>query len=540
MIQNPDIRVRFAPSPTGSLHLGGARTALFNWLYARKTGGTFVLRIEDTDARRSTEESYRGILEGMGWLGLNWDEGPDVDGPCGPYLQSARTVLYHEHLKRLVAEGHAYPCFCSAETLEEMREKARAEKRPPRYDGRCRGLTPEEREERIAGGEPHVFRLRMPEGETISFRDLSRGQLQFESSELDDFVIMKSDGRPTYNFAVVVDDAKMRISHVIRGDDHLSNTPRQVAVYRAFDYRLPKFLHLPLVTGMDKVRLSKRHGASSVTEFRERGYLPDAMVNYLALLGWSLDGKTELFTRKKLVESFSLKRVGKTPSAFDMEKLNWINARHFQSLPTGRKAALVFQEMKRTGLWPADFRMKLGREVEFKVIRGAKEEAESARTIVVGNGSSTENGSDSDHGFVDELPRLIMILQMLGNRLKGVSGVPEQMGYFYKDRFEVDDRAVATHLHSKEVGRNLEGLAGRLLEVESFEPEKIEEAVRSYADELDVPAGEIIHPSRVALTGRAVSPGIFQVMYLLGKEKVVERLRKGAAVASGSEQSLVG
>lgn len=539
MAENHDIRVRFAPSPTGYLHLGGARTALFNWLYARKTGGTFVLRIEDTDAKRSTEEAYEGILQGLRWLGLEWEEGPDKGGPFGPYLQSARSVLYHNELNRLLQSGRAYPCFCTPRDLEAMRARARAEKGALAYDGRCRRLSDSEREERLGRGDARVYRFALGE-EPVFFRDVSRGPIEVDPAELDDFVIMKSDDRPTYNFAVVVDDAKMRISHVIRGDDHLSNTPKQVALYQAMGFPLPKFLHLPLVTGMDKARLSKRHGASSVLEFREQGFLPDALVNYLALLGWSLDGTTELFTRKKLIESFSLKRIGKTPSAFDLDKLRWINARHFQSLTPSRKAAVVFHEMNRIGLWPPDFRMKLGREVEFKVIRGAEEAEELARTIVIGNGSSTENQVDPDHTFIDEVPRLLAILDAVGNRLKGPNQVRVMVGYFYKDEFEVDARAVATYLHSREVGRILQGLAERLEMLENFESGDIEEAVRSFADEKDLPAGEVIHPSRVALTGRAASPDIFKVMFLLGREKVVERIKAGAAVSLGQRESLVG
>ncbi|MGD8414913.1 MAG: glutamate--tRNA ligase, partial [Candidatus Latescibacterota bacterium] len=291
------VRVRFAPSPTGHLHIGGARTALFNWLYARKTRGAMVLRIEDTDAERSTEASYSAILESMEWLGLDWDEGPGKEGPFGPYVQSARSVVYNAEVETLLESGNAYHCFCTPEELEELRREALEQKRVVRYDGRCRRLPEDEVRFRLQNNVPNVVRFRFPEG-TTRFRDVIRGEFETDNRELDDFIIRKSDGRPTYNFAAVVDDARMQISHVIRGDDHLSNTPKQVQLYRALGYRLPKFAHLPMILGGDRSRLSKRHGATSVLEYRKLGYTPDGLVNYLALLGWSLDGKTEFFTRR--------------------------------------------------------------------------------------------------------------------------------------------------------------------------------------------------------------------------------------------------
>ncbi len=323
------VRVRFAPSPTGHLHVGGARTALYNYLYARKRGGVFILRIEDTDAARSTRESYDGILRGLRWLGLEWDEGPDVGGDYGPYIQSARSVLYHSESKRLLDEGKAYYCFCTPEDLEEMKLEAQEKKLPPKYDGRCRLLDREEIDRRLAEGVPSVIRFKMPSDGEIRFRDIVRDEFTFSNSELDDFVLIKSDNNPTYNFAVVVDDAHMKISHVIRGDDHISNTPRQVHLYLALGYRIPKFAHLPMILGDDRTRLSKRHGATSIDYYRENHYIPDAIVNYLALLGWSLDGKRELFTKNALIEHFSLKKVSKNPAMFDTDKMEWVNAEHF-------------------------------------------------------------------------------------------------------------------------------------------------------------------------------------------------------------------
>ena len=348
------IRVRFAPSPTGHLHIGGARTALFNWLYARRSGGAMVLRIEDTDAERSTVASYDAILESLRWLGIDWDEGPGRDGPLGPYVQSARSVVYNSDVESLLEAGTAYHCFCTPDELEELRREALEQKKPVQYDGRCRRLPSDEVGRRIGQNVPHVVRFMLPEG-TTRFRDVVRGEFEIDNRELDDFIVRKSDGRPTYNFAAVVDDARMKISHVIRGDDHLSNTPKQVQLYRALGHRVPKFAHLPMILGPDRSRLSKRHGATSVLEYRKSGYTPDGLVNYLALLGWSLDGKTEFFTRRALIDNFSLKRVSKNPAAFDNEKLDHINAEHFQRMDPLDKVTLIYNRLRAEGVLPADF-----------------------------------------------------------------------------------------------------------------------------------------------------------------------------------------
>ncbi|MEJ2722839.1 MAG: glutamate--tRNA ligase, partial [bacterium] len=347
-------RVRFAPSPTGYLHIGGARTALYNWLYARKTGGAFVLRIEDTDAERSTEESYRAIIDALQWLGLDWDEGPEKGGAFGPYVQSARLVLYHTEARTLVERGLAYHCFCTQDELAEIRSEAMRLRESPRYDRRCRNLPRDEVERRLARKVPHVVRIMMPEGETKVF-DLIRGPIAFNNAELDDFVLIKSDGKPTYNFAAVVDDARMQITHVIRGDDHLSNTPKQLVIYRALGHTPPKFAHLPMILGSDRTRLSKRHGAASVQEFRRMGYLSDSLVNYLALLGWAYDDKTEIFTRESLIKKFSLKKVSKNPAAFDPAKLDYIDGEHFKRLDAMRRVALVYDRLLEEKILPADF-----------------------------------------------------------------------------------------------------------------------------------------------------------------------------------------
>lgn len=498
-----EIRVRFAPSPTGHLHIGSARTALFNWLYARKTGGVMVLRIEDTDAERSSQESYDAIIESLKWLGLDWDEGPVKGGPYGPYVQSARSVMYRNETEKLLASNAAYHCFCTPEELEELRRETNM-----KYDGRCRKLPADEVVTRLSQNIPHVVRFKLPEGVT-RFHDVIRGAVEFNNEELDDFVIRKSDGHPTYNFAVVVDDAKMEITHVIRGDDHLSNTPKQVLLYKALGYRLPKFAHLPMIMGGDGARLSKRHGATSVQEYKRLGYTCDGLINYLALLGWSLDGKTEFFTRSALTEKFSLKRVSKNPAAFNTEKLDHINSEHFKRLKPLQKVSLVYQRLIGDKILPPDFRV---------------EEWTDAR----GNGGDGPDG-DSDELFRVEAPRLGVIINTMGNRLRSVSEAGARLAYFYKDDYPRNAEAYKKHLSGRNVQEMLNGLAAVIEKVEPFNRSEIEKAVRGTADELGVTAGVLIHPCRVALTGDDVSPDIFAVIHLLGKRKCIERLRKAVA-----------
>lgn len=492
--------------------MGGARTALFNWLYARKVGGVFVLRIEDTDAARSTEDSYAAIIDGMNWLGLDWDEGPGKDGPFGPYVQSARQVLYHTEAKRLIDEGLAYRCFCSPDDLELMRKDAMEEGLSPSYDGRCRNLPDDEVELRVSNNVPRVVRFKMPsDGETKLF-DVIRGEIVFNNAELDDFVLIKSDGKPTYNFAASVDDAKMQISHVIRGDDHISNTPRQIHLYKALGYRLPKFAHLPMILGSDRQRLSKRHGASSVQEFREQGYLPDAMVNYLALLGWSLDGKTEFFTRENLIKKFSLKRVSKNPAGFDLDKLNHVDGEHFKNLDTIERVALVFDRLVEDKIFPADFEVEEWASAEIKNGNGLSKIDESRRSR-----------------YARELPRLAIILKVMGNRLKNLKDAARILAYYYRDEYPTNPEAFAQHLSAPQTNERLRQMAATLEALENFERSEIERAVRELAESAGVSAGELIHPCRVALTGDSVSPDFFSVVHLLGRKKSLERLHKAAA-----------
>jgi glutamyl-tRNA synthetase len=357
------------------------------------------------------------------------------------------------------------------------------------------------------------------EGE-IRFRDIIRGDFTFANAELDDFVLIKSDGRPTYNFAVVVDDGRMKISHVIRGDDHISNTPRQVHLYQTLGYPLPKFAHLPMILGHDKTRLSKRHGATSVDSYREKYYMPEAMVNYLALLGWSYDGKRELFSNKALIEAFSLKKVSSNPAVFDLSKMEWINAEHFKMLPLAEKVELVYGVLEKEGLFPPAFEVDLSRPVDLKLVPGK----EPLRGEILGSEKQV---------YAKEIPRLALIVEALGNRLKLLKDVPDLMGYFYRDDFERDEVAVRNHLMAKEASSRLSALAGEYEKLQYFDRSSVEETLRALADRLGLESGELIHPCRVALTGKTVSPDIFWVIVLLGKSKTVERL--AAAVALGAK-----
>jgi nondiscriminating glutamyl-tRNA synthetase len=335
------VRLRFAPSPTGQLHVGNARTALFNWLLARGSGGTFILRIEDTDMERSSSESERAILEDLRWLGLTWDEGVDAGGECGPYRQTERLHIYRAHIVELLSRGAAYRCFCSAEQLETERQAALRDGRPPKYSGRCRDVSREEARRRIENGEKAVVRFRVPEQRDIAFTDIVRGEVRFNTDVIGDPVLVRSDGIPAYNYAVVIDDALMGITHVIRGEDHISNTPRQLLLYEAFGWKPPAFAHVSLVMGPDHSPLSKRHGATSVKEFRDRGYLPEALANYLALIGWSPGEGEELVALDELARRFRLEDVGHSAGVFDVEKLAWVNRHYLKAADPGRLAQLA-------------------------------------------------------------------------------------------------------------------------------------------------------------------------------------------------------
>ena len=456
------VRTRFAPSPSGYLHVGGARTALFNHLFARHSGGVFVLRVEDTDRERSTAASIDAILESLRWLGLDWDE--------GPFYQSQRGELYRAHADRLLADGHAYRCYCSAAELTQHREAAQAAGRKPMYDRRCRRRTAPP-----AADAPFTIRFKAPlDGETV-VRDVLRGPVVFQNAEMDDLIIVRSDGSPTYNFCVVVDDATMAITHNIRGEDHLPNTPKQVLMYQALGYEPPLFAHVPLVLGLDRARLSKRHGAESVLSYREAGYLPDALNNYLVRLGWS-HGDQEIFTHAELIAAFSLDALGSSAGVFNPEKLEWVNAQHLKRLPPAELARLV-------------------------------------KPFIAAHGW-TVRGDDA------WLATLVATLQ---ERAKTLVELVDLAQYYFADDVTIDPAAAAKHL----VGANADAvgaLRAALAAVSSWNAAAIQAAFESVLGRYQLPLGKLAQPVRVALTGGAVSPGIFEVAEVLGRVRVLERL----------------
>ena len=479
------VRVRFAPSPTGYLHIGGARTALFNWLYARRHGGTFVLRIEDTDAERSSWEMVSGIVEGLRWLGLDWDEGPDVGGPHAPYFQSERIERYRGMAERLVSSGGAYYCYCSPETLQAKRQEAEARGGGWMYDRTCRTLGPEEIAAKEAAGAPRAVRCLVPPGET-SFHDLVKGPIAFDNAHIEDFVILRSDRQPTYHLSVVADDIDMAISHVVRGDDHISNTPKQLLLYGAFGQPPPAFAHVPLILGPDKKRLSKRHGATSVTEYQHQGYLPEAMVNFLALLGWSPGDDRELFTREELMSAFALTGISGGNAVFNVEKLDWVNGQHIMRMATAELADRLEPPLRAEGLWREEF------------------------------------GGDARGWFLE-------LVELFKPRLKRLSSFPEDARPYLADTISVDETAARKYLHKTELEAPLSALSRAFAELEPFKREVLESILRSVAEKEGVKPGALIHATRVAVTGRAVSPGLFEVLELLGKSRTLSRLTAATA-----------
>lgn len=473
-------RVRFAPSPTGYLHVGGARTALFNWLYARRMGGVFVLRIEDTDIERSSWAMVAGIVEGMRWLGLDWDEGPDVGGPHAPYFQSQRLDRYRAAAERLVGEGHAYYCYCPPELLKEKREAADRAGAAWKYDRTCAALPAEVIAKREATGATRAIRFRVPPGETV-FNDLVHGPIAFEHANLEDFVILRSDFHPTYHLSVVIDDLDMRITEVIRGDDHVSNTPKQILLYRALGSEPPRFAHVPLILGRDKQRLSKRHGATSVMEYARQGYLPEAMLNFLALLGWAPGTDEEVFSRAALIQRFSLDGISRSNAVFNLDKLDWFNSEHLRRMDGDELAARVARELEARGLWRQAY-------------------LESER---------------------DWYGR---VLELLRPRARRLADFAEDGRAFFAAEVDYDPAAVARHLGVDGLAAHIEALAGAWARLPAWTAEATETALRSTAAEREITAGVLIHATRVAITGKAVGASLFDIVALAGRERTLIRL----------------
>jgi len=495
-----NVRVRFAPSPTGFLHVGGARTALYNWLFARHNQGIFILRIEDTDEARSTDESMQAVVSGLTWLGLNWDEGPlpgdpqKEKGEFGSYFQMRRAEVYKKHLEILLKAGRAYPCFCSKEDLEQMRNRALLEKKPPKYDERCRRLSPDVREKKLAAGLPHVFRFARPQGGAVLFEDVVKGELRFESDLLDDFVIMKSSGVPTFMFAGAVDDRLMKITHVIRGDDHLSNTPRQIQLFDAFGWKeKPVYAHISMIHGPDGSRLSKRHGATSIEEFKRPGFLPEVMLNYLALLGWSTSDSQQLFDPqedfKELVGKFELERCQKSPAVFDMEKLKWMNGVYIRKLS---------REELLERAWPYLFEAKLVK---------AKEE-ESVKKY------------------------LLDALSLEQEKITLLSEAPGLVDFFLAKEVVFDKEALEKVLKKEGALKAVENVRVSFESLPRLTAQNTEEVCRQYAAKNKLKAAEVFHPVRVAVSGRIKGPSLFHMLEVLGKERVLARMARARDVAN--------
>ena len=481
--QRPEVkpRVRFAPSPTGYLHVGGARTALFNWLFAHHFGGTLVLRIEDTDLERSTPEMVEGILQGMQWLGLSWDE--------GPYYQTQRVDLYRAAAARLLESEAAYYCFCTKQEIERARAKAAAEKRPPRYEGICRKIDRAEALRRKAAGEPAAVRFAVPETGSTAFDDAVFGKVEFANAEIEDFVLLRNDGSPTYHLSVVADDIDLKISHIIRGADHISNTPKQVLLYQALGAPLPVFAHVPLILGPDKTRLSKRHGATSVIAYREEGIVPEAFRNFLALLGWTpQEGATadgvkpgpakEILADAELIRLFNLDSISRSNAVFDRAKLDWFNTEYIRAYSAERLLPLIEEEWKKVGLNPAADRESL-----------------------------------------------LTTIDLLKPRARNLKDFAISFRAFFSDAFEPDPAAVEKFLKDESVRKLLIELGERYAALQDFSEPETEKLLRDFAAEKGVKAGALINGARVALTGQGVAPSLFAVMQTLGKERTAVRLR---------------
>ena len=513
------VRVRFAPSPTGRLHIGGARTAIFNWAFARAMGGDFILRIEDTDPERSTQENVQVILNAMKWLGLTWDEGPEVGGEAGPYFQTQRMDTYAQALERLKERGAAYPCFCTKEELDAKRELAeKTQGGYAGYDRTCRDMDPDEAARRIAAGEPHVWRLKVPlDHGPIAFEDAVYGPVSFPADVMDDMILVRTDGSPTYNFAVVCDDANMGITHVVRGDDHLSNTPRQILIYEALGYPTPTFAHLSMILGADGKKLSKRHGATSVEEYRDRGYLPDAMVNFLALLGWSLDGETTIMSRETICTQFSLDRITKKDAIFDETKLDWMNGQYIQKM-----GAEAWVELSRP--WLARAFSEGYPYVYTAVVSTPDPNApeEVVEPLTEEQLAAFEDDYAAHPAFYQGLYPLVC------ERETRLSEGEAKLAYmFWGPCVLLDEKSVRKVL-LKEGARAEEAIAAcrEVLadEANEWKAEVLEQKCRALAEPLDMKLKNLLQPLRVAVCGNMVSPPLFESIELLRREDVLSRI----------------
>ena len=475
-----EVRVRFAPSPTGEPHIGNLRTALFNWLYARRYGGKFVVRVEDTDRQRFVEGATEAVLDSLRWLGLDWDEGPEVDGPYAPYFQSQRLELYRDAAARLVESDNAYPCYCSRSRLEELRAEQQEESQTPGYDRRCRDLSLPERREYESQDIVPVVRFKMPLSGSTTVHDLVRGEVTWQNQLQDDLILLKSDGYPTYHLANVVDDHLMEISHVLRAEEWLPSVPRHLRIYQALGYKPPQFAHLPMILGPDRSKLSKRHGATSVMEYRDQGYLPDAMVNFLSLLGWSLDDKTDIISRNDLVANISLERIGKSGAIFDGEKLLWMNGAYIRQLTEDELTDKMMPFLER----------------EFAA--GAE-------------------GLDREY--------VRRVAPLVRERLTVLGEAPVTLSYFFRDSVVYErELLVQKGMDGESTVGALRRARDVLEELGEFDSSTIEGALRATAQELGLSGRQLFGALRVAITGRAAAPPLFETMDVLGKKRCLERI----------------
>ena len=487
-----DVRVRFAPAPTGYMHIGNLHTALFNWLFARKQGGTMLLRIEDTDELRSTSDALEVIYQGLKWIGLDWDEGADVGGEYGPYVQSERLDIYQQYLEQLLEAGRAYECSCAPEELAERREVMRARGIPPKYDGRCAALSDDEREQLRAEGGESCIRFRVKETGTTVIQDIIQGEVSYENSLIGDPVIVKTSGFPTYHFACVVDDHLMQITHVIRAVEHLPNTQIHIQLQEALGLQAPKYAHLPLILGEDRSKLSKRHGAVAVTDYEEQGFLPEAMFNFLALLGWSPGDEQEVMTREQIVEKFSLAACDKSPSIFDVQKAEWMNGEYMKQMD-------------------------------------AEPLAERLLPLLV------EAGLMEPQPSAQRWQWLVQVVDLMKERTPLLTTFVTWGRYFFTDDYEYEDRARQKWLNREDTPEKLETLAARLQLLQAWDHQSIEGTVRGLAEELGLSAAKVIHPCRAAVTGTTIGPSLFHLLELLDQDDVIRRLQRTAQLAQAGE-----
>lgn len=476
------MRVRFAPSPTGPFHIGGARSALFNWLLARKSKtGKLVLRIEDTDQARSTKESEENIKASLKWLGINWDEGMDVGGAYGPYRQTERLALYQRFTDQLLTEGKAYYCYCTDAELEESRSSLLAEGKMPIYQGRCKNLTEADKAQLITEGRKPTIRFKTPENQPILFDDLVRGKMSFESNGVGDFVIVKSDGIPVYNYAVVLDDALMQISHVIRAEEHLSNTPRQVLLYEALGLKVPTFGHISLILGQDRTKMSKRHGATSVEQYRKLGYLPEAIVNFLALLGWAPDSEKEIFSSEELIEAFSMDRVAKNPAVFDIDKLNWINAHYTKLADPALITELALPHLEEAGYVKGEL-------------------------------------------TAEEKARLTAFIAVIQDHLSYAAQAADYAGIYFNDEVTIADDETRETLYAEEIPAVMALFKEKLKALDEVTAANIKSVLKAVTKELKVNGKKVFMPIRVAMTGQMHGPDLVRLIEVLGRERVIGRI----------------